>query len=139
MTFAAVAEFALKYWKWIGLGAIVLAISLYIGFLKHTITSDHKVIGAKDQQIADLKAGITVQNLAMKQLEQYSADKDRQVADATALAEKMQDTVDTQANEIMLRKTNIEQQIVTLSDCQAEIYRIKDFMIDAEKEIKEIK
>jgi hypothetical protein len=136
MTFATLIEFAIKNWKLIGIGIIVLTFGIYTATLKYTISKDTKQISVDQQIIIDLKAGIQVQNLAMNQLQAYNQELDRKIADATSLAEKMQDTVDNQANEILLRKTNIEQTIVTLADCNAELGRIKQFMVDAETGFK---
>src|ERR1700693_6073153 len=96
-----------KFKNYIGIALIVLTIGGYWLSLKHTISADKKEIAAKDQLIADYKVAIQTQNVAIDRMKQYADNKDAAIASATALSEKMQDTVDAQANEILLRHANI--------------------------------
>jgi hypothetical protein len=128
-----------KFKNYIGIALVVLIVGGYWLSLKHTISADNKEIAAKDQLIADYKVAIQTQNVAIDRMKQYADNKDAAIASATALSEKMQDTVDAQANEILLRKTNIDQTINTLADCNNELARIKAFMINAEGQFRETK
>lgn len=128
-----------RFKNYIGIALVILVIGGYWLSLKHTISTDNKEIAAKDQLISDYKVAIQTQNVAIDRMKQYADTKDAAIASATALSEKMQDTVDAQANEIMLRKTNIDQTINTLADCNNELARIKAFMINAEGQFRETK
>lgn len=144
MTIAAVLEFVAKYWKWLSIGLVVLVFGIYVGVLKHTITkkeavitSDQATIADRDRQIADLKGAIVVQNQAIAQMERYAEEKERKIADATALSEKLQDEIDLKAEQILTRDTKIAGATDTLADCQSQVARIKAYLLNAEGEIRE--
>lgn len=136
MTTAVILEFLSKYWKVGVIGLAGLVLGMYIHSLKHTITVQDGKLTADQQTIADLRAGVAVQNAAIEQQAKYAQQKQAEIASATALAEKLQDTVDAQANEIMLRKTNISQVFTTLDGCKDQLNRIREYMVESEARFK---
>lgn len=134
--FAPIIEFILSHWKAVGISAIILAVTVYVGFLKLELKHDNTRLSEDQQTISNLKDSIQLQDASITQMQKYADQKQAEIASATTLAEKMQDTVDAQAKEIELRKTAIEGTINTLSDCKGELDRIKNYMISAEQEFK---
>lgn len=137
MTTAVILEFLSKYWKVGVIGLAGLVLGMYIHSLKHTITVQDGKLTADQQTIADLRAGVAVQNAAIEQQAKYAQQKQAELADATRLAEALQDSVDLKSQQILNAQTKIDGSIATLADCQSEIARIKGYMINAEGRIRE--
>lgn len=144
MTIATVLEFISQHWKMVTIGLVVVVFGVYVGLLKHTITkkeavitSDQATIADRDRQIADLKAGIQVQNTAISQMEKYAEQKQIALADSERLAESLQDEITLKSQQILTKDTKIQGTIDTLADCQNQVARIKAYLIDAEGDIRE--
>ena len=132
-----------KFKSYIGIALIILIVGGYWLSLKYTIKSqagklsdDQVNIAQLTEKIVSLQAAISLQNANIDQMKRYADQKDREIADATALSEKLQDDIDSKAQQIINSKTQIEQEFTNLEGCKAELGRIKDYMIKSEEEFK---
>ena len=102
---------------------------------KNQIESQQKIISNQQAQLETQTVLIKQQNDAVDQMKKYSDQKDREISEATHLAEKMQDTVDLQSQQLLNSKTNIDQSFSDLTGCKAELDRIRAFMFNAEQSL----
>ncbi len=144
MTFASILPLLWKFKNYIGIALVVLVIGGYWLSLQHKIKNQASELNTKDSVITQLQTekiqlqvAIHVQNANIDRMEQYARQKDAAIADATRLAESLQDEISLKAQQIMNKDTRIDGVIVTLADCQGELNRIKQYMIEAETRFKE--
>lgn len=131
-----------RFREFIMVGIIFLMIAGYFvhdSMIKKSYISkidvQQKVISDQQAQLETQDVLIKQQNSAVDRMKQYADQKDREIAEANHLAEKMQDTVDAQAEKLLNSKTNIDQQFTDLTGCKSELNRIRTFMFEAEQSL----